>query len=412
MQRTAASLTSAGPVPALAFAAAPHRLMFLAGAFNVLAAMAWWTLWLVDARWHVLNLPPSPIPAGWMHAVVMQYLVLPPFFFGFLFTVFPRWMNLAPLRRVHYLPVGAGFLAGQLLTLAGTVSAPALRAGILLTLAAWGTGAAILGRLLLQETGRTWHARSCFAALCAGIVGLLMFLRFLLTFDARWLFAAVQLGASSVLLPVFFTICHRMIPFFAGAVIPGYRAYRPMWVLGLAWALLQLHTLLLLMHAYHWSWLPDAPLTLLCGWLLWQWWHPAARRSPLLLVLFVGFAWLPIAMALFSAQSIALVLSGEFLMGRAPVHALFIGCLGSLLVAMVTRVTQGHSGRPLVLGRTAAVCFMLIQGVALLRIAAEFMPDAGGWYAFAAAGWLVAFAPWVVRSVWIYLTPRADGAPG
>ena len=43
-------------------------------------------------------------------------------------------------------------------------------------------------------------------------------------------------------------------------------------------------------------------------------------------------------------------ISGEFVLGRAPAHALFIGFFGSLLVAMVTRVTQGHSGRPLVLG--------------------------------------------------------------
>ena len=27
-------------------------------------------------------------------------------------------------------------------------------------------------------------------------------------------------------------------------------------------------------------------------------------------------------------------------------------------------------------------------------------------------GWLAAFLPWVVRSAWIYLTPRADGKPG
>ena len=31
-------------------AAAPHRLLFFAGAANVLLAMLWWTLWLVDAR--------------------------------------------------------------------------------------------------------------------------------------------------------------------------------------------------------------------------------------------------------------------------------------------------------------------------------------------------------------------------
>ena len=27
-------------------------------------------------------------------------------------------------------------------------------------------------------------------------------------------------------------------------------------------------------------------------------------------------------------------------------------------------------------------------------------------------GWVVAFLPWVLRSAWIYLTPRLDGQPG
>ena len=34
------------------------------------------------------------------------------------------------------------------------------------------------------------------------------------------------------------------------------------------------------------------------------------------------------------------------------------------------------------------------------------------WLVIAAWGWLLAFAPWVLRSAWIYLTPRVDGKPG
>src|SRR5436190_5849752 len=82
-------------------AAAPHRLLFFVGAANVLLAMAWWTLWLVDARWHLVGLPQPAVHAGWLHAMVMQYQVLPPFIFGFLLTVFPRWMNQPPLARWH-----------------------------------------------------------------------------------------------------------------------------------------------------------------------------------------------------------------------------------------------------------------------------------------------------------------------
>ena len=91
---------------------------------------------------------------------------------------------------------------------------------------------------------------------------------------------------------------------------------------------------------------------------------------------------------------------------------MFIGFFGSLLVAMVTRVTQGHSGRPLQLGRVAGFAFIAIQCVAVLRIVAELVPDAPAWQAFTAIGWLLAFLPWVLRSWYIYLTPRADHKPG
>jgi uncharacterized protein involved in response to NO len=46
------------------------------------------------------------------------------------------------------------------------------------------------------------------------------------------------------------------------------------------------------------------------------------------------------------------------------------------------------------------------------RIVAEFVPDALAWQAAAALGWIAAFLPWVLRSAWIYVTPRADGNPG
>src|SRR6187200_684933 len=119
-------------------AAAPHRLLFLVGATNVLAAMTWWAAWLVATRWRLLDLPQPPLPAGWMHAVIMQYHVLPSFMFGFLLTVFPRWMGLAPLPATHYLPVGAGLLGGQLMTLLGLWgNLPLLQVGALLTIAGW-----------------------------------------------------------------------------------------------------------------------------------------------------------------------------------------------------------------------------------------------------------------------------------
>ena len=64
------------------------------------------------------------------------------------------------------------------------------------------------------------------------------------------------------------------------------------------------------------------------------------------------------------------------------------------------------------MGRIPWICFLLVQIVVLLRVAAELLPDAGAWLAVAAWAWVLAFLPWVLRSVWIYLRPRIDGKPG
>ncbi|HKQ14349.1 MAG TPA: NnrS family protein [Steroidobacteraceae bacterium] len=399
--------------PMRMLAAAPHRLLFFVGASNVLLAMTWWAVWLIDARWHVIGMTQPAVPAGWLHAIIMQYQVLPAFMFGFLLTVFPRWMNLPALTRLHYVPVGVGLLAGQLCSLAGLFGGlPLLELGAALTMTSWTIGTTFLVWLVYRDKARTWHAVSCTFALGFGLLGLVAYLLFLDSSDPRLLFASIKIGSVAVLLPIYFTVCHRMIPFFAGAALPGYQAPRPLWALAVLWPLWLLHVWLELRHGYAWLWLPDLAIAMLTAWLLWLWWPRASRMPALLRVLFIGFTWLPIAFVLYCVQSILYLTTGEFALGRAPAHALFIGFFGSLLVAMVTRVTQGHSGRPLVLGTTAGFAFVVIQAVAVMRVLAEVLPDSFAWHAVAGMGWIIAFLPWVLRSGRIYLTARADGRPG
>jgi uncharacterized protein involved in response to NO len=403
------------PNPSLSprlLARAPHRLMFFIGASNLLLAMAWWAAWLASTRWHWFVIPQPDPYAGWLHAFVMQYQVLPSFFFGFLLTTFPRWMGLPELARWRYLPVGIGMFGGQLATLLGAFGwSGGMLAGAVLTLLGWCAGLAALGPLLLREQGTTWHARSCFAALCLGLLGLLAWLALLLGASPLFAFASIKIGTFGLLLPVFVTVAHRMFPFFAGNVVTGYKPWRPLWLLGLCWALTLVHLALELVHGYRWLWAPDLGLLALSTTLLWRWW-PRGSRNGLLVTLFIGLAWLPIAFALYALQSVAYLETGVFRLGRAPAHAMFIGVFASILVAMVTRVTQGHSGRPLKMPAVAWFAFVAIQLVAILRIVAELAPDPMAWMAIAAFGWLLAFTPWVLRIGRIYLSPRADGKPG
>jgi len=394
-------------------AEAPHRLLFFVGTFNVLAMMLWWTLWLVGQHWPVLALPQSPIPAGWAHALMMPLQVLAPFMFGFLLTVFPRWMNQPALSRWHYLPVGVGLCGGQVLMLVGLCGYPHLvHLGTVFSIAGWVASMAALFGVLWREQGRTWHALSAFAALAMGLLAWLLFAAWLhAQSNLLWVFAAIKIAIFGFALPVYLTVCHRMLPFFASVVIPGYRMWRPLWLLAAWWLLLFAHLLLELMHGYRLLWIADLPMALLAAFTLWQWW-PRKPMPGLLSVLLIGFSWLPIAFALFAVQSLVFAINGDFVLGRGPVHTITIGFFGSLLVAMVTRVTQGHSGQPLHMTGVAWFAFITIQCVAVIRLLSEAATDGPLWQIVAGVGWLLAFTPWVLRSMRIYLSPRADGKPG
>jgi uncharacterized protein involved in response to NO len=84
-----------------------------------------------------------------------------------------------------------------------------------------------------------------------------------------------------------------------------------------------------------------------------------------------------------------------------------------MLVAMVTRVTMGHSGRALALDAYDWRVFVALQLAVLLRVAGEFLP--GATQALAGSGallWTLCLGLWAARKLPVYLKPRIDGAPG
>jgi uncharacterized protein involved in response to NO len=394
-------------------ASAPHRLMFFAGASAVVISMLWWACFLA-ASYSGHSFPMPSVPAGWAHAVFTQFGMLPLFIFGFLLTVFPRWMGQPALTRRAYAPVFIGVFGGYLLAHVGLLGMKwVLVAGVAMMLTGWVAALTVLGVVLRRNRAKDRHALSCYLALVLGACGLASFGAFTLGAPPQLALLAIKVGTFGLLLPIFFTVCHRMIPFFSASVIgAGYRVVKPSWSLGVLWVLLFVHLGLELTHHIDWFWVVDGPLAILFlgHWLAWQPWK--CMRPGLLAVLHVAFVWLPIAFALYTTQSFIDFAGGGFLLGRAPVHALTVGFFGSMLVAMVTRVTQGHSGRPLQMGAVPWLTFALLQGVAFARVYAGFADDAPRWLLIAAFGWLVAFLPWVVRSLWIFTTPRTDGRPG
>jgi uncharacterized protein involved in response to NO len=405
--------------PALAeiprlLAAAPHRPLFLAGTVAVLLSMAWWAVELTWMRFGIAGWPQPTIPPGWGHAMLIQYGLFPLFMFGFLMTAFPRWLGRPDLPWTRYVPVAGCIFGGYVLANVGLLDlAWLLKLGIAVMLAGYLIGVWTLGGVLrASDAERRGHARSTLAALCLGTLGLAIFLAYLFGAPGECAQLAINIGTFGLLLPIYFSVMHRMLPFFTGNMVKGYPLIRPGWSMPVVWGLLLAHLLLAWRNEPGWLYLVDVPLALVFAWHVLSWRPWRAMHPGILAVLHLAFAWLPVAFVLFAIQDVVYATSGHLILGRAPLHALGIGFFGSMLVAMVTRVTMGHSGRPMQMGGIAWLCFGLLQVVALLRIRAELGGDTYLWLVIAAYGWLLAFLPWVLRSAWIYLTPRADGNPG
>jgi uncharacterized protein involved in response to NO len=399
------------------FTAAPHRIAFLCGLASLLAASAWWGLHLLarytGAPAFALELTVAPI---WAHAFLMLFTVFPTFFLGFLFTTFPRWMDGPPVPRRTYVA------APLLITAATACWLVGVHAGLVPRLLAVGLAAvgltlalAALLRVLLDARQVVPHAIVASAAFAVGIVCAAGFGWGLWTADDAVLHFATRAALWGSLVPVFFAVCHRMIPFFSQGVVSGYLPWRPTWVLvavvGLAWLRLLLGTagaLDLL------PWL-DAALVALTAACAVRWTSLRARGHPLLWSLYLAYAWLPLAMLLQFARDASFALTGEWALGRAPIHALGMGYFAGMLIAMVTRVTMGHSGRPLAMNRASLACFLAVQAAAAARVASEIAsaPEAIRWLLLGSvAAWLAAFAGWSALHAPIYLAPRSDGRPG
>jgi uncharacterized protein involved in response to NO len=90
----------------------------------------------------------------------------------------------------------------------------------------------------------------------------------------------------------------------------------------------------------------------------------------LMAMLHIGFLWIGIALALIGASGLLGWLWREPVLPLAGLHAFAMGALGSLMLAMVTRVSAGHGGWPVVADNLVWSLFWLLQLATLLRIAA------------------------------------------
>jgi uncharacterized protein involved in response to NO len=401
------------PAPGWTLLAAPHRAFFAAGMAQVLLVMLLWAIELalrLAGRSSGYAIAPVDV-----HAWLMVYGVFPFFIFGFLFTVYPRWMAQAAIGRAAYARAAGLLTAGLIAVHAGWwLGGNALLTGLGLYLAGWGSAVLTLFGVFRRARAHGAHEPLLNAALVAGAVGIGCFMTGVYTGDRFWMVLARETGLWLFLVPVVFLVSHRMIPFFSQSVIMNYVMHRPGWAPPLLLVCAAGHALAELAGLPTWRFLADAPLAVAALHLSWRWQFRASFHARLLAMLHIAFLWLGLALLLYTGQSLAWLATGQDWLGRAPLHALGIGFLTSMIVAMASRVTLGHSGRSLVADRVTWFALLGVNAVALLRIAAELAP--AEWTTtinlVSALAWLAVLGAWVAHYLPIYFRPRLDNRPG
>ncbi len=129
----------------------------------------------------------------------------------------------------------------------------------------------------------------------------------------------------------------------------------------------------------------------------WQGWR--TLEEPLLVVLHVGYLFIPLGMACISLSQVGL------LSAPSALHVLTVGAIGMMTLAVMTRASLGHTGRPLAASPNISLAYLALAIAATVRPFAEFSPGsyhlllniAGGAWMVAFAMFLFEYAPILIR---------------
>ncbi|WP_081768660.1 NnrS family protein [Herbaspirillum sp. RV1423] len=339
-----------------------------------------------------------------MHEMVFGFAVA--IVIGFLYTAARNWTGLWTPRSGHLAALLLLWLAGR----GAMLFAPPLWAAVIdlafLPFAAWPI------YRILRSSG---NKRNYFLV---GLLGLLTLtnVMFHAAVNGWPLFSPVTAVYAAILIIVIIesVIAARVIPMFTKNGAPGVTpVVRP-----------RLDKICLaLIVAASISYLSGLPAVLVSSlalaasaaqlWRLYGWQSHRTAAYPLLWILHVSYAWIPLGFILIALSAFQLVPAS------AAFHALTVGSMAGLIIGMMTRTSLGHTGRMLTSGWSELVMYLSIQAGAVLRVAAALGPPIGmrddvraGMLASAALCWSVAFLLFIAVYGRYLLRPRLDGREG
>ena len=382
----------------------PFRPFFLlAGVHAVVLMVAWMGTWFLG--WPLSG---ELSPVRW-HAHEMLFGLVPAAVAGFLLTAMCNWTGAAPLAGRELAALVGLWLAGRLamwtsgwlpgwatMTIDGAfLPVLALYAGrVIVRAGSWrnlvlvGALAVLTAASLISHAGLLWHNPGLAVAgerLALFVIVLLMVViggRITPAFTRNWL---MNNGGDRTRVRSWPVVEHLAFGSTVALVVALLLPVAPVVVAALAGI----------------AGLTNA--VRLAGWSGWL-----GRSEPLIWVLHLGYAWVVIGLLLKGAT----LFTGA-IPDSAWLHALGVGAMGTLILGVMTRVSLGHTGRPLRLPPGAWMIYVTITIAATLRLASSLGWLDGRWPLWlASTAWCLAFAQFLVQYWPILTTPRADGRPG
>jgi uncharacterized protein involved in response to NO len=299
-------------------------------------------------------------PARDWHVHEMVFGFLPALITGFLFTAIPNWADRPPIRGSELMLLFTLWLAGRLLIALPWVT-PLL-------------SAVVDAGFLIAVAGLVWREIALSKSWDRAPMGVLVSL----LACANILFHILNLSgaetdrsermALAMVMMLLTLIGGRLIPTFTGELLENSgRAERPASFSrydGLSIALVTIAVVCWIVqpHSMATGWLFAiaglANLGRLVRWYGWLTW-----REPLVLILHVGYGWFVLSLLVLGGAILGIGLPKE-----DAVHAFTSGAVGAMTLAVMTRASLGHTGRPRHAGTLTVFIYMLVNVGAVLRV--------------------------------------------
>lgn len=381
-----------------AFLRGGFRPFFLAGAIWAIFVLVLWLMTLAGA----ITLPSAFDPLAW-HRHEMLFGFVGAVVAGFLLTAIPNWTGRLPIAGSPLATLFALWLAGRLSVLfsadVGLALAALLDVGFFVVLAG------LAGREVIAAGNRNVPV--------VGIVGLFGIANGL---DHLGMAGLIDPGlgwraAITLIIVMISLIGGRIVPSFTRNWLAksGFKHRLPGQPGRFDFAVIGATALAMAV----WAVWPDEVVTgaLLLGAALLQalrlsrWGGMRAVRDPLVFVLHVGYLWIPVGLALLGGSLLDAAIPRS-----AAIHALTAGAMATMILAVMTRATLGHTGRELRADKATVFLYVLVTAGAVLRVTSPLgLIDYTAGMELSAILWGGAFLLFLASYGPMLFSARADG---